>query len=176
MESEKTVSNNIDINIEGLDEFLKKVEEKQRGFQKEVETWLDGSGHQFLEEVQKMIVSMQVVDTRRLLNSFDSGGQDGVWEKAANGLQLTIGTNLDYAKYVNDGHWTDDPGKGRASRFIPGSWSGSKFRYSPGSNTGMVLKLQYIEARPFFDNAKTVFKVMLGRSFESKLREWVDKF
>jgi|SRR5690625_3541384 len=176
MESEEAVRDNIRVEIEGLDEFMKKVEKASDGFQKEVELWLEGAGMQFLEEVQRMIKAMQVVDTRRLLNSFDKGGEDNVWEKSFNGLQLTIGTNVEYAGYVNDGHWTDDPSKGRKSRFVPGTWSGSKFIYKPNANTGMVLQLQYIQPRPYFDNAKTVFEAMFGRSFENKLKDWAGKF
>lgn len=162
------------IDIEGLDDFMKKVEKASPELQKEVEHWVEGSGMQFLEEVQRMIIQMQVVDTRRLLNSFDKGKEGSVWEKSYDGLQLTVGTNVEYARYVHDGHWTDS--SGRASRFVPGVWSGNKFTYSPGADTGMVLKLQYIEGRPFFDNAVKVFSAMFGRSYENKLREWVNKF
>lgn len=169
--------NNIRIEIEGMDKFLKKLERKAGDeFKREVSLWLEGSGMQFLEEVQRMIKSMQVVDTRRLLNSFDKAGQGNVWEKSFDGLSLTIGTNVEYARYVNDGHWTDDPSRGRASRFIPGTWSGGKFTYIPGARTGMVLKLQYIQGRPYFDNAVKVFGAIFARSFEQKLKNWANRF
>lgn len=169
--------NNIDIKIEGLDEFLHKVQTKAGSqFRSEVTTWLDGSGMQFLSEVQRMIKSMQVVDTRRLLNSFDRGGSGGIWRKVSGGLALEIGTNVEYARYVHDGHWTDDRGKGRASRFIPGKWSGGRFTYQPGASTGMVVKLQYIKGRPYFDNAVNVFRAIFARSFANNLDNWVKRF
>lgn len=163
----------IHIKVEGMDEFMKRMERADKGLKSEVSNWLEASGMQFLEEVQKMIISMQVIDTRRLLNSFDKGGPGNVWNKSFDGLMLTIGTNVEYAKYVNDGHWTDS--KRRPSRFVPGYWSGDKFKYVPGAKTGMVLKLQFIAARPYFDNAKKTFQAIFARSFESKLQGWVDK-
>lgn len=166
--------NNITVEIEGLQEFLRKVEKAKTDIKPEVETWLDGSGMQFLEEVQRMIRAMQVVDTRRLLNSFDKGGEGNIWRKTSGGLTLEIGTNVEYARYVNDGHWTD--GKRRKSRFIPGKWSGDKFKYIPGHNEGMVLKLQYIKGRPYFDNARKVFEAIFAESFGKKLDEWVGRF
>lgn len=161
------------IEIKGLDEFMRKVERASPELNREVQLWLEASGHQFLEEVQRMIIAMRVVDTRRLLNSFDKGSDGNIWEKSASGLTLTVGTNVKYARYVNDGHWTDDPSKGRASRFVPGVWSGNTFRYQPGAKTGMVLRLKYIEGRPYFDNAVKVFRGMFQSSFDNKLKDWV---
>lgn len=163
----------IHIKVEGMDAFMRRMEKASDSLKGEVSEWLEASGMQFLEEVQRMIISMQVVDTRRLLNSFDKGGSGNVWNKSFDGLSLTIGTNVEYAKYVNDGHITD--GKRRPSRFVPGYWSGDKFHYVPGARTGMVLKLQFIAARPYFDNAKLTFQAIFARSFEGKLQGWVDK-
>lgn len=165
--------NSIHIKIEGMDAFMKRMEKASSGLKREVSDWLEASGMQFLEEVQRMIISMGVVDTRRLLNSFDKGADGNVWRKSFDGLTLTIGTNVEYARYVNDGHWTDR--KGRPSRFVPGYWSGDKFRYVPGAKTGMVLKLQFVAPRPYFDNAKKTFQAIFQRSFDSKLQKWVDK-
>lgn len=165
---------NISVNTEDFEKFAKRLEQVvDKDLQREVKLWLEGSGFQFLEEVQRMIKTMQVVDTRRLLNSFTRGGDGTIWRLSSNGLSLEVGTNVNYARYVNDGHWTDDPSRGRASRFVPGVWQGNSFRYIKGHNEGMVLKLQYIEGRPYFDNAVTVFRAIFERSMGTKLNEWV---
>ena len=52
-----------------------------------------------------------------------------------------------YAGYVNYGH-SQQPG-----RFIPGSWSGGKFRYNPKSKTGMVLKASHVSGQHFVEKS-----------------------
>ena len=161
----------VTIDTRELDKFMKKLEKvASKDLQKEVIIWLDGSGFQFLEEVQLMIVSMQVVDTRRMLSSFTKGKEGNVWQIGSGGLSLTIGTNVDYARYVNDGHWTNP--KGVQTRFIPGTFKNGKFEYDPSADTGMVLKQQFIEAQPYWDNALVIFEKMFQASFKKKLVSW----
>ena len=82
------------------------------------------------------------MDTRLLLASFEKGGQDGVWLLSDGDLSLEVGTNVKYAKWVNDGHKANPDGV--ASRFIPGKWVGDRFIYDPNAKEGMVLKQQFI--------------------------------
>jgi hypothetical protein len=166
----------INIEVQGMNKLFKRLNKlADKELQQEVELWLEGSGMQFLEEVQLMIKSMQVVDTRRLLNSFNKGAQGGVWTKSVGGLRLTVGTNVDYARYVNDGHWTDSKSAGRPYRFVPGTWSGGKFTYIPGHSEGMILALQYIDGKPYFDNAVTAFRKIFAASFETRVRDWTKR-
>lgn len=166
---------NVKIEIEGLDEFMKKLSKKgDTEFKREVATWLDASGFQLLEEIQRMIIAMQVVDTRRLLNSFTKGKDGNVWTISNGGLTLEIGTNVEYAKFVNDGHWANP--RGVDKRFVPGKWENGKFTYIRGHKSGMVLKQQWIEGRPYWDNALVIFEKMFEQSFKNKLRDWVSKF
>lgn len=173
-----TVSKNgaFTIKIEGMDKFMRKISRASPELRQDVSLWLEGAGFQFLEEVQRTIQTLQIVDTRRLLNSFDKGTDGNIWSKSFNGLELTVGTNVDYARYVNDGHWTDNPSGGRASRFVPGHWRGDRFIYDPRADTGMVVKLQYIPPRQYFEKSIATFEPMFKRSFENKLIEWGNKF
>ena len=72
--------------------------------------------------VQSSIKRAGNVDYGKLLASFEKGGADNVWNIDLGALILEVGSTLDYAKYVNDGH------KQQPGRFIPGYWEGSHFR------------------------------------------------
>jgi hypothetical protein len=160
------------LDIAGMKDFMKVVSNlaDDAKLKQEVAEWLDACGFQFLEEVQNQIVSMGVVDTRRLLNSFDKGGSGNVWRTSNGGLTLEVGTNVEYAQWVNDGHWTNP--EGVAVRLVPGEWNGDKFEYKKGAETGMFLKQQWVDGRPYWDNALIIFEKMFERSFEKKMQEW----
>lgn len=63
------------------------------------------------------------------------------------GMNATIEawTETEYAGWVNDGH-PQQPG-----RFIPGSWNGNRFIYTPGAKTGMVLKQSFVKGLHFME-------------------------
>ncbi|EEM68486.1 hypothetical protein bthur0009_54820 [Bacillus thuringiensis serovar andalousiensis BGSC 4AW1] len=67
------------------------------GLDQNVALWLEASGFQFLEEVQNQIISLAVVDTRRLLNSFTKSDSNNIWRSSDGGLVLEVGTNVEYA-------------------------------------------------------------------------------
>ena len=81
-----------------------------------------------------------------------------------------IGTNVEYAKWVNDGH-RQQPG-----RFIPGYWEGNHFRYSPGAKSGMVLKASFVAGSHYFDRSVQIFErmfpEMMDKSFEQFFRRY----
>lgn len=85
------------ITTRGFREFSAKLNRMANGLDQNVALWLEASGFQFLEEVQNQIISLAVVDTRRLLNSFDKGGDGNVWRSSDGGLVLEVGTNVHYA-------------------------------------------------------------------------------
>ena len=112
-----------------------------------------------------------MVDTRLLLNSFQKGGPDGMWNIKDGGLTLEVGTNVEYASYVNDGHWTNP--KGVDTRWIPGYWNGDKFTYTPGAETGMLLHQKWIEGRHFWEAAIRIMERMLPGLLDAKISEWM---
>lgn len=128
----------------------------------------------FLRVVQDEIVRRKVIDTRLLLASFEKGSAGNIWEIADGGLTLEVGTNVEYATYVHDGHWTNS--KGVAQRWVPGYWEGDRFIYDPAAKTGMLLKQKWVKGNPYFDSAIRIYNKIFQASLEVKLEEWLDKY
>lgn len=152
---------------------------------KELTTFLDGVGVEFLRLLTDEFTSRhRNTGTGDLVNSLRVGDKDNIWELEDNGLTLTVGTNVDYASYVNDGHRTLDPEKdghfilpnGELARFVPGHWQGNRFIYEPGADTGMVLKLHWVEGIHFWEPAEAAIQKILKESLDRKLQEWLDKY
>jgi len=144
------------------------------GFRDELELFMKGLGTEFLRLVEDEIIRRRVMDTRLLLASFHEGGDGNVWEVRDGGLTLEVGTALEYASFVNDGHWTNP--KGVESRFVPGAWEGDRFVYDPGAKTGMVLKQKWVEGSHYFDSAARVFEKMFPDILEAKFQKWIDRY
>jgi hypothetical protein len=93
------------VDLRGLDAFRKKLKQAASGELKEqFNIWLEGMGMEFLGVIQDNIIRLGVTDTRALLTSFKRGDDECVFEITNNGLTLKVGTNIKYAKWVNDGH------------------------------------------------------------------------
>lgn len=182
----------IDFDFSEFKAFFARLRQAAGGdFKKELALMLEGLGFEFLRIVEDEIIRRKVVDTRLLLTSFHKGGEDNVWELDENGLTLEVGTNVKYAAYVNDGHWTVDKDganalkdkdgniklfDGKMARFIPGNWSGDRFIYDPGAKGGMVLKQQWVEGAHYWESAIRILEKMFPDLMESKLQEWIDKY
>ena len=122
-----------------MKEFFEKCRRAGNGvFKRELSLFLEGIGLEFLRIIEDEIIRLKVMDTRLLLNSFHKGEDENVWRLSDSGLTLEVGTNVEYASYVNDGHWTCK--KGREMRFVPGYWSGNRFIYDSSAKSGMMLK------------------------------------
>lgn len=155
--------------------FLSRLERAASGdFKKELSLFLEGMGEEFLRILQDEIIRLKVMDTRQLLISFHRGGQDGVWELKEGALTLEVGTHVPYAKYENDGHWTNP--KGVARRFVPGHWEGGRFVYEPGAKEGMVLKMKWIEGSHYWESALRIFERIYPKLLDAKLQQWVDSY
>lgn len=156
-------------------EFFERLERAAKGdFRQEMELYLEAVGFDFLRVVQDEIVRRKVLDSRLLLASFEKGNDGNVWELTDGGLTLEVGTNLDYAGYVNDGHWTNT--KGVSRRWVPGYWEGDRFIYDPGAETGMLLKQHWVEGKHYFESALRIYEKIFQASAEAKLQEWIDKY
>ena len=117
-------------------------------FGKEIAERMTQWGVIFLNAVVEEIVKREVIDTGALRDSFVRGGKDNIWVESDSGLTIEIGSSNEYGAAVNNGHKTCPPGV--AQRWVPGEWRGNKFFYIPNAKTGMLLKQQWIDARPFF--------------------------
>ncbi|MGN0621139.1 MAG: HK97 gp10 family phage protein [Porcipelethomonas sp.] len=143
-------------------------------FRKECGEMLEAIGTEFLRIIQDEIIRRKIVDTRLLLSSFHKGSSDNVWELNESGLMLEVGTNVEYAAYVNDGHWTCS--KGEAMRFVPGRWNGDRFEYDPSAKTGMMLKQKWVEGKHFWQDGLNIIEKMLPGILEAKIQQWLDRY
>lgn len=165
----------VEFDMSEFKEFFGQMERAAKGeLRKDIELWLEGVGFDFLKLVQDEIVRRQVLDSRLLLASFEKGNDGNVWELTDGGLTLEVGTNVDYAKYVEDGHWTNT--KGVERRFVPGYWEGDRFIYDPAAKGGMMLKQHWVKGKHYFDSALRIYNKIFQASAEVKLQEWIDKY
>lgn len=155
--------------------FFDRMEKAAKGdFRKEFELFLEGIGNEFLRILQDEIGRRKVVDSRQLLASFERGGNGNVWELTDGGLTLEVGTNIDYASYVNDGHLTNT--KGVERRWVPGYWQGDRFIYDPSAETGMLLKQHWVEGKHYWESALRILNEIYPDILEAKLQEWLDSY
>lgn len=155
--------------------FFNQVERAAKGgFRRELELFLESWGTEFLKMVQDEIETRKVMSSRLLLHSFNRGDEGNVWRLEEGGLVLEVGTNLDYASYTNDGHWTNT--KGVERRWVPGYWRGDQFIYDPKAKTGMLLKQHWVEGAHYFDAAFRALEDIFPGAAEKRLQEWLDKY
>lgn len=165
----------VDFDISELKEFFGRIEKAAKGdFRKELVLFLEGLGNEFLRILQDEIVRREVVDSRQLLASFKKGGEGNVWNIDEDKLMLEVGTSVNYASYVNDGHWTNP--KGVERRFVPGYWEGDRFIYDPSAKGGMMLKQHWVDGKPYWDKALRTLEINYPEMLEKKLQEWLDKY
>lgn len=165
----------VEIDITGAREFFDAMEAAAKGgFRKEMEQFLIGIGDEFLRIIQDEIIRRKVLDTRLLLASFHKGNGSNVWEITDGGLTLEVGSTLEYAGYVNDGHWTNPKGTDR--RFVPGYWNGDRFIYDPSAKGGMVLKQHWVDGKPYWDSALRIMQKVIPETLDAKLQEWLDNY
>lgn len=167
----------VEFDMREFKEFFRRMERAVKGdFKKEFELFLEGVGFDFLRVVQDEIERRKVLDSRLLLASFEKGADGNVWELTDGGLTLEVGTNVEYANWVEKGH-AQQPG-----RFIPGYWTGppedesAKFIYDRNADSGMVLKERYVNGKHYFESALRIYNRIFKAEAEVKLKEWIDKY
>lgn len=90
------MASNFKIDTRELDKFFKKFKKvASKEFKKEVATWLEAMGFEFLDIIQDEIIRTKTVDTRLLLNSFQKGNGENIWKISNGGLTLEVGTNVE---------------------------------------------------------------------------------
>ena len=166
----------VSIDTTELRRFIERLNQAGRGkeFEKELSRFLDAIAVEFLSYVQDFIIQAGSVDTRLLLNSFQKSGEGSVFIAQEGGLQIEVGTNVEYASFVNDGHWLNP--RGIEMRWVPGEWQGERFIYQPGAKTGMLLKQKWIEGSHYFDDAIRLMERMAPQFMERKIEQWLGQF
>lgn len=156
-----------------MKDFFSKLNSAGNGnFEKALGEFLDGLGLEFLRIIQDEIIRKKVMDTRLLLSSFHKGSGGNIWELSEGGLTLTVGTNVEYASYVNDGHWTCT--KGEKMRFVPGYWTGGRFVYDPKAETGMILKQKFVKGKHFWEDGIKILEKMLPSMTEKMIKDFFE--
>lgn len=165
----------VSIDASEVRDFVERLGQAARGdFKKELNLFLEGLGYEFLRILQDEIIRLKVLDTRQLLASFRKGAAGNIWTLNEGGLTLEVGTSVEYAKYANDGHWTNK--KGVERRFVPGVWSGDRFIYQPGAKTGMVLKQHWVEGSHYWESALRILEKIYPKLLDAKLQQWLDNY
>lgn len=158
------------IDVSQLESFARKVEAASADLKPYAGKTLEEIGEEFLKLVQSNIESLGNVDTGKLLSSFTKGSSGNIWNLDLGGLTLEVGTNVEYAKWVDRGH-RQTPG-----RFIPGIFEGDKFKYVHGAKTGIVLKASFTKGSFYFSRSvgalRRMLPEMMDKSFEQFFRRY----
>lgn len=168
------MADGIIIDFGELNALVNRLSTASSDFKKALLEFIEGLGTELLRYVVEEIKSREVVNTRLLLNSFSKGSSDGIWELNEGGFTLEVGTNVEYAKYVNDGHWKNP--KGVQQRWVPGVWNGDNFTYDPNAKTGMLLKQDWVPGKHYWDVALEAMNRVAPKFVEAKLDEWMDNY
>ncbi len=165
----------VEFDADGFKEFFNRFQKAgSEDFRKELQLFLEGLGSEFLRILQDEITRRKVMDTRQLLASFRKDGEGSIWELEEGPLTLEIGTSVNYASYVNDGHSTNP--NGVEKRFVPGYWNGARFVYDPSAKGGMVLKQRWVEGKHYWESALRIIERMYPKLLEEKLQQWIDSY
>lgn len=156
----------IDVDTSQLENFFNCVDNSTNDLKKELLAYQKGIGIEFLDILQNEIIRKHVVDTRLLLSSFQLGDKNNYWKLTQGKLTLEVGTNVEYAKWVNDGH-------NQNSRFVPGVWHGSRFEYIKGAKTGMMLTAKFVEGYHYWESAIKILEKMMPNIMENKIKNWL---
>lgn len=166
----------VSIEVSEFNAFLEKLKQAGQGqvFKKELKVFMEGIADEFLRIVQDEIIRTKTMDTRLLLNSFQKSGDGNLYTLSDGGMTIEVGTNVEYASFVNDGHWTNP--KGVKTRWVPGYWSGDRFIYEPGAKTGMLLRQKWVEGTHYFDSAIRLIEQMIPGIVDAKLQQWLESY
>jgi Bacteriophage HK97-gp10, putative tail-component len=152
-----------------IEAFARRLEKLAGGeLKRELAEWLERAGLEFLDMVQQEIVRTGTINTKTLLQSFEKGNGDNVWRLNQGGLTLEVGTHVEYASAVNDGHWQE-------RRFVPGEFRGGRFIYSPHASTGMLLKAKWVKGTNYWDAAIAVMDRQFEQMLDRLLQRYLDQ-
>ena len=122
--------------VPGWKEFTERCQGVVDKFEEKKLVLMNKMANICLSEISPLIP----VDTSRLVSSFQVG--------VVTPNEAEIGTNVEYALYVNDGHV-------QHRRFLPISYlsAGGRGKYiQPGNTKGIMLKEKYIPGKHFLEN------------------------
>lgn len=169
------MATHMDIDFSNFRGFFERMDQAAKGdLKRQLGIFLEGVGNEFLRILEDEIIRRKVMDTRLLLRSFHPGDENGKWELEDDGLTLEVGTSVQYASYVNDGHWTNP--KGVDARWVPGHWDGDRFTYDPTSKEGMLLKQKWVSGAHYWESALRIMEKMLPGMMDKAMQDWIDRY
>lgn len=141
--------------VPGWKEFTERCQGVVDKFEEKKLVLMNKMANICLSEISPLIP----VDTSRLVSSFQVG--------VVTPNEAEIGTNVEYALYVNDGHV-------QHRRFLPISYlsAGGRGKYiQPGNTKGIMLKEKYIPGKHFLENGMRQAKPRLKTIGESFMQQ-----
>lgn len=149
------MSSDTGFTIEGWAEFVE-------NFAKLVDKWGEKKAELLMRMgniYQAEIIPNVPVDTSRLVDSIFVFGE-GISQD-----YVEVGTNVEYALYVNDGHI-------QHKRFLPADklTVGGKTKYLKDNSKGIMLRERYVQGAFFMEKGMTSAKPRLERLIESFMR------
>lgn len=148
-----------DFRVEGWEEFIKCCEGVVDRWEAKKLILINRMANICLEEISPLIP----VDTSNLVSKFQIG--------EVTPDEAEVGTNVEYALFVNDGHI-------QRKRFLPITYLSSAGRrkyLKPGNDKGIMLKEKYIPGVYFLENgmqnAKPRLETLLESFMEQVMRE-----
>lgn len=151
------VNSDLGFSIEGWDEFVERFADLVDKWGDKKKILLERMGNIYHAE----IIPNVPVDTSRLVDSLFVFG-DGIPQD-----YVEVGTNVEYALYVNDGHV-------QHRRFLPADklTVGGKTKYLKNSNQkGIMLSERYVNGAFFMEKGWQTAKPRLERLAESFMRD-----
>lgn len=143
------------VDTTNLKKYLQNLEKARKALQKEFKAVLKLNTNRMLADIKKNTP----VDTGLLRNSFEANVDE-------NKLEAEIGTNVDYAPYVEYGHRV-------TPHWVPGvSKKDGRFEYQKGVKTGIYVgkETKFVKGHFMVTNAEKRAKTRLDRDVKKLLR------
>lgn len=153
------MTGDLGFSIEGWDEFVERFAELVDKWEVKKKILLERMGNIY----HAAVIPNVPVDTSRLVDSIFVFG-DGIPQD-----YIEVGTNVEYALYVNDGHV-------QHRRFLPAEklTVGGKTKYLKNSNQkGIMLSERYVDGAYFMEKGMQDAKPRLERLVQSFMRQIV---
>ncbi|MEK4237499.1 HK97 gp10 family phage protein [Paenibacillus sp. FSL H7-0714] len=134
--------------FDGLAKKFKKLSDE--GVSQILKNIAEAVGETLLNLVIDEIDKQDLIDTGLMWNSFTRGEDNNIWEWDIdrNSITIEVGSNLPYARHLNDGYTI------RKAHYVPGFWKANgQFVYDPAAKTGFMAKPRVFIGRQYFDIA-----------------------
>jgi hypothetical protein len=141
-----------------FDQFVKKYENFSREYNKFVSQFLLKMAYRTVRGTKLLTP----VDTGDLRNRWDVGSV----KRSGQYLYVEIINSLEYASYVEDGHW-------QHKRWLPGIFSRNKFKYVRGAKTGIMLREKWIPGRYMARISIAKIQQEIPRRYEMEFNQFI---